>query len=319
MSIEASAASNIALIKYMGKQDSRGSNVPTNSSLSWTLPSLRTVVRLTAQPGVVDAWQPLQGDQFFPMELSKKGEARFLEHFAFLKKSFNLSGAYLIESANNFPSDCGLASSASSFAALTAAANQLAVSQGQQSVDVVTLSDLSRKASGSSIRSFFGPWCLWSESGAKPLEFPINQIFHQVLVVESRKKDVSSSEAHRRVLTSDLFEGRPARAEKRLAKLCQALRTKNWQDAFEITWAEFWDMHALFETSKPSFGYMQSATMDILQKARELWQQEKDGPLVTMDAGPNVHLLWRSEQKSKAEQFTSQFAASVKVINSELA
>lgn len=319
MSIQASAASNIALIKYMGKQESTDVNVPTNSSLSWTLPSLRTFVRLTEVQAATDQWRPLTGDSYFPMELSDKGQARFLKHFEFLKKSFHFTGNYLIESANNFPSDCGLASSASSFAALTSAAHELAVSKGQEPVDVVTLSDLSRRASGSSIRSFFGPWCLWSEAGAKPLEFPIRSILHQVYVVESRKKEVSSSEAHKRVLSSALFEGRPQRAEKRLADLIAAFRAQDWEQAYEISWAEFWDMHALFETSVPHFGYMQPATLAVLQKARELWQSEKDGPIVTMDAGPNVHLLWRADQKSQAEKFSTQFANDIKVLQSELA
>ncbi len=41
----ASAPSNIALIKYMGKVDT-ATNKPTNSSLSWTLNSLRSFVRI---------------------------------------------------------------------------------------------------------------------------------------------------------------------------------------------------------------------------------------------------------------------------------
>ena len=42
----ASAPSNIALIKYMGKTDEQD-NRPTNRSLSYTLNHLRTTVELT--------------------------------------------------------------------------------------------------------------------------------------------------------------------------------------------------------------------------------------------------------------------------------
>lgn len=65
-------------------------------------------------------------------------------------------------------------------------------------------------------------------------------------------------------------------------------------------------MHALFETAQPPFGYMAPASLEILTKARQLWQNDNDGPIVTMDAGPNVHLLWRSEQKEQARRFESE-------------
>lgn len=45
MWIEASAPSNIALIKYMGKTDAV-SNKPTNVSISYTLDELKTFVRM---------------------------------------------------------------------------------------------------------------------------------------------------------------------------------------------------------------------------------------------------------------------------------
>ena len=62
-------------------------------------------------------------------------------------------------------------------------------------------------------------------------------------------------------------------------------------------------MHALFETSSPSFGYFEPQTLTLLNMAREYWLQNSDGPLVTMDAGPNVHLLWREDQQAHALDF----------------
>ena len=50
-------------------------------------------------------------------------------------------------------------------------------------------------------------------------------------------------------------------------------------------------MHALFETSLPSFGYMTAESVEVLHKVREYWRKHDSGPLVTMDAGANVHLL----------------------------
>jgi len=310
--VENSAPSNIALIKYMGKVGSEG-NIPTNSSLSWTLENLRTFVRITEQDGDTDRWAPLERNDLGPIELSQKSKDRFLEHFQFLKSEYGIEGSFLIESANNFPADCGLASSASSFAALTMAATEMfeKIKEGrQESHDYLGLgekAELSRQGSGSSCRSFFAPWALWTPQSIRPLEFPVSRLMHQVVVVEAGKKIVSSSEAHQRITSSALFQGRVERAEKRLADLMQSLREDDWQLARQIVWEEFWDMHALFETSRPSFGYMTEKTLKVLRRLDDMWKETGDGPIVTMDAGANVHMLYRPDQKNLFENLGQEF------------
>lgn len=302
--ITASAPSNIALIKYMGKTDTVA-NRPTNASLSYTLENLRTHVALEPFVGE-DQWAPLPGHR--PIELSETGRAKFLGHFARLKRHFGIEGSYLVRSANNFPSDCGLASSASSFAALTRAAAELARAQGLGTPTVTELSGLSRLGSGSSCRSFFSPWSIWRNEAAEAAPLDL-ELAHAVIIVDDVKKDVSSSEAHRRVVTSDLFKARPARAEARLDALVRALKSDAWDEAYQLCWAEFWDMHALFETSRPNFGYMSPGTLNALGHLRDAWRRDGDGPLVTMDAGANVHLLMRPEQTAAAEGWLDGLSA----------
>lgn len=301
-SVTASAPSNIALIKYMGKTQTQG-NLPTNASLSYTLDHLRTFVRLSVQSGSEpDCWGPLQGAGYEALRLSEKGQTRFLNHLKFLKTQWGIQENFLVESANNFPADCGLASSASSFAALTLAATQIFQKIKPQSwgEDLTKISSLSREGSGSSCRSLFSPWAVWETDSARPLALPYKKLLHQVVIVEAAKKEISSSEAHKLVAQSSLFPGRVERVEKRLLELRQALELQNWKASFEIVWAEFWDMHALFATSTPPFLYMTAGSMKVLEGALQLWKTEEDGPLVTMDAGANVHFLWREDQKEMA-------------------
>lgn len=318
MKIQVSAPSNIALIKYMGKIDTR-ENSPINSSFSFTLDELRTYVEIEKISDTDEElkWQPLIQPGFSPFELSENGKKRFLRHFDSLKKTWGLQGSYLIKSGNNFPSDCGLASSASSFAALTLAASELAEKSGVQDLNRFELAEFSRKGSGSSCRSFFGPWALWSPTGVRPMDLPLTQLKHSVVVVEAGRKTVSSSEAHRRVVTSPLFDGRPARAEARLADLLMAFREQDWERIYQICWAEFWDMHALFETSKPAFGYFEPGTVEVLKTIREIWANEKDGPVVTMDAGANVHLLFRQDQSELQKKIHSFFTPKYICFSSE--
>lgn len=300
MKFRSSAPSNIALIKYMGKEGVE-TNRPTNSSLSFTLDHLTSVVELEFDESLkADDWSPLKKNGLYPIKLSEKGLIKFTRHLNRVREHFDVKGFFHIRSANQFPSDAGIASSASSYAALTRVAIEacLALNSKKVAPSVVEMAELSRLGSGSSCRSFFSPWALWSrDEGVKEVEVTSLSLEHELVVIDAGVKAVSSSEAHLRVATSALFRGRPERAEIRLRQLLSALRSQDWQACFDLVWAEFWDMHALFETAQPPFGYMRPGTIAALSCVRELWRVSGDGPVATLDAGANVHLLWRQDQK----------------------
>ncbi len=307
MWVEASAPSNIALIKYMGKLDST-LNTPCNTSLSYTLEHLRTFVRVKKYEQSLDTWSALKRSDLRPIELSLKGKEKFLHFFSKLKIHFKIVGFFQIESANNFPSDCGLASSASSFAALTMAAYTWASKHNSHlPIRTEQLAQISKQGSGSSCRSFFAPWSIWDETTVKKIEFPLGNLLHQVILCDESVKLVSSSQAHKLVLTSDLFMGRPVRAESRFKDLVQSLQSTQWKLAFNICWNEFWDMHGLFHTANPAFMYMNGHSQNVLQQILLQWQANDDGPLVTMDAGSNVHLLYRQDQVADYQKMILQF------------
>lgn len=149
------APSNIALIKYMGKKD-EVHNIPDNASLSYTLNNLLSSVVLETTSGRKDFWEPLEIPGAGTFILSPSAQNRFLEHLARLKEYFLFSGAFIVRSSNNFPHSSGLASSASSFAALTKC-GMLALSEltNKPLPSIEIQAQLSRLGSGSSCRSFF--------------------------------------------------------------------------------------------------------------------------------------------------------------------
>ena len=313
----AEAPANIALIKYMGKVKGAERNKPTNSSFSYTLNHLRSRVEIYPSETAFDEWVTIDKGQWQPTHLSDRGRKRFLTHFGFLKQKLDIRGVFQIRSANNFPSDCGIASSASSFAALTLASYELARSQNPKlDLSINKVAELSRIGSGSSIRSFISPFALWDERGVSAVEIPYQNLIHQVVVVDKEKKAIGSSDAHERVTTSLLFQNRPERAQVRLENLLANFKEKNWSAAFEIVWAEFWDMHALFATAVPSFFYMSSHSLEVIEVLHSYWRENSDGPLVTMDAGANVHLIFRENQKKVAEHFYLLFRKKFEVISS---
>lgn len=296
--------SNIALIKYMGKKD-KEKNIPSNTSLSWTLPHLLTRVDLEVQPGGEDRWEALPSD--FPFEMSQKGLKKFLDHLHLLKAEFGIKENFIVRSSNNFPADCGIASSASSFAALTETACMAFAEMTGTEIGRKKKAQLSAVGSGSSCRSFFEGMVEWNEEGVKSLDHPFESLYHMVVLVGAGKKEVSSSDAHIKVESSLLFEGRAHRCEKRREALLESWTKVDWEASSQIIWSEFQDMHALFETSQPSFSYMLPGTIDVLNAIRTFWKREGRGPWVTMDAGPNIHLLWNQEQKDLSLKFYKEF------------
>jgi len=193
--------SNIALIKYMGKADFR-THQACNPSLSYTLPGFTSTVTLRVAATARDHFMTHN-------TLSEKAQKRFLKHLQFIKDTLQYKGFFEVDSSNSFPSSCGLASSASSFAALTACAlKAIATCTGQQGLLEMSFEEqalMSQRGSGSSCRSFFAPWALWDQRGARSIELPYQQLKHHVVVVSDLQKEVSSSEAHQRVLESFIF------------------------------------------------------------------------------------------------------------------
>ena len=283
------APSNIALIKYMGLSD-HANKIPANASLSYTLK--KAVTTLHASENNVDLIDvPL-------------GKDRYEAFYKTLKDKFSITGTYSIISGNNFPAACGIASSAASFAALTATMAKLA--QLEINEDIAALS---RFGSGSACRSFFKGWVEWRENQVYPQSFPFNDLEHAVLLLDTSRKKISSSAAHKMVESSPNFKERIINVETRLKNLKYELVNKNWQNAALIIKEEYLDMHKLFTTCWQGFSYRS----DLNQKI-EGWCEQYNkifgiGPWVTLDAGPNIHLLFQNnaEKTHFLKEFSKTF------------
>jgi len=304
---------NIALTKYIGKQDSdafEGINQALHPTLSYLLPELYTVVTLTYDPCLSkDIWLTKPGVP----KLSHYEIMRFLSHLSYVKGQLGFEGCFTVESRNNFPRSAGLASSSSSFAALTACAVKAIESvdarQDSLKLSKKSIALLSRGGSGSSCRSFYGPWCLWDQEHLEPLSFDTwDRLQHAVLMFSSEQKHISSSKAHHFVRTSPYFEQRQENVLKRNISLRKALHGKDWQTTYHLVWADFIEMHRLFHTSQPSFTYCTPLIRRSLEFLQAWWSNNGDGPLITMDAGSNIHLLFRPDQKYERDRLLRQFA-----------
>lgn len=287
--------SNIALVKYWGKRPGN-LNLPLVSSLSYTLDGYgsKTHIALDEKDSLILNGKEKSGDE------AKKT-------FAFLDLFRATSEYYRVVSDNNIPTAAGVASSASGFAALTAAMIAL---KGWD-VPLKEQSMLARLGSGSAARSFWNGIVLWHkgvredgmDSYAEPVTLQTEPMAMAVLLLDQSQKKISSREAMKISLaTSPLAAEWPARQQ---AHLDAALKVKDLPSLGHIAEENAELMHELIRTGTPSVDFDLSETKEWKTRVRQ-WRGQGVPVWFTQDAGPNLKLLFpRASQKDITERLNA--------------
>lgn len=287
------APSNIALVKYWGKRNS-DYNLPLTDSLSVSLDNKGTTTTISIADGQDQCI--LNGK---PIEMHSDFGKR-LTHFLDGVRPGGL--CFHIETTSNIPVAAGLASSASGFAALVLALNQLF---GWQCSDT-DLSRMARVGSGSACRSIWNGFVKWQagteatgqDSFGIPLDITWPELRIGLLIVDEAEKPMSSRRAmNHTVATSDLFRTWPERTAQAMRQLESALSEKDFGTLGHIAENHALLMHATMEDAKPPVSYSTEATQAIRKK---VWKLRQDGIAVfsTQDAGPNIKLLFLQPTQS---------------------
>ena len=310
--------SNIALVKYWGK---RGKQLPQNPSISFTLSECCTESFVEAEKAEHFGFQFFFEGKENPA-FGVKIEKFLLENQAFFPfiNQMNLK----VESRNTFPHSSGIASSASSMSAfvmcLLDIEYQLAGIERQQagvfSVVPQKASYFSRLASGSACRSVFPKMALWgatpcfegsSDEYAVSLENDIHPVFKtyrdSILIVSGETKSVSSRAGHGLMEGNPYAPARYAQANENIKNLLAALKTGDLDTFINITESEALQLHALMMCSNPSFILMKPNTLRIIEEVRRFSNETHIPLCITLDAGPNVHLLYPEDEAKKVEKF----------------
>lgn len=308
--ITVKSPANIAFIKFWGKKDPK-LNIPFNSSISMDLSNCYTVTSVQFDEKLNKDQIRVEGK-----DLSDSKRDRVIHILDLVR---GMSGKKIfakVVSKNNFPSDAGIASSASAFSALALAASKaigLNLSEKELSI-------LARRGSGSASRSVndgFSEWVAgssdktsYSKSIAKPNHWDIRDL---VVVVSVGAKKASSTEGHSVATTSPFFATRQKNIKKRIAALRSALLNKNYKKFGELTEEEAIELHVMAMTSKPAIYYWNEGTMEVMSTVREL--REK-GTLCyyTMDAGPTVHVICQGQDEAKVKGCLSKLKNTIKII-----
>jgi len=282
----ATARANFALVKYWGKRDA-ALNLPDVGSISITLDALWSETRLELDPS-------LTSDRF---ELAGQDDERAPARVSALLDRFRaLSGQQVfarVASFNNFPTGAGLASSASGFAALVAAADRawgLALEPARRS-------ELARIGSGSAARSIFGGFVEMHrgrradgrDAVAEPLlarqRWPLEVV---IAVSDPTRKAVGSTEGMTRTAeTAPFYAAWVANQPRDLDVARTAIAGRDFEALAAISEASALTMHGLAMSARPGLLYFNAVTVECLHRVRQL-RREGHGVFFTVDAGPQV-------------------------------
>ncbi len=307
---EARANVNIALIKYWGKRD-ENLIIPYTSSLSLTLADWGTKTRVSFDEDLSEDCVSLDGVKLANDE-SNKVRNRIVSTLDLIRKRAGISTKARVDSHNSVPTAAGLASSASGFAALTAAG---AYAAGLD-LSARELSRLARRGSGSACRSIFGGLVVWhageddESSYAEPIDMPENlELAMIAIVLNPGSKPISSREAMRRTVeTSSTYMPWVNQSEKDFQNAICAIKNSDIEALGSIVESNFAGMHETMHNAVPAINYLTEESYKVLDIVKSL-RSEGLPAWATMDAGPNVKVLTVKSQAQKvADELRSRIS-----------
>jgi diphosphomevalonate decarboxylase len=309
--------SNIALVKYWGKLPNQ---IPANPSVSFTLNTAVTTTTLYYEKRTV-----VSVDYSFDLFFEGKPKPEFKPK---IETFFNRINSYLpflkdyhfeIHSSNSFPHSSGIASSASSMAALA-----LCLLEIEKALDPVMSEDhfykkasfLARLGSGSACRSITGSIVQWGKhneinesSDLFGISYtaevhPVFQNYQDtILLVHKGQKQVSSTAGHDLMHTHPFATERFSQAHRNISKMMAILKQGDLIKFMELVESEALTLHAMMMTSLPYFILMKPQTLEIIEKIWAFRAATNTPVCFTLDAGANVHVLYPEKVSAKVLQF----------------
>ncbi|MFL5786138.1 MAG: diphosphomevalonate decarboxylase [Bacteriovoracaceae bacterium] len=293
--------SNIALVKYWGK---KGHQLPANPSLSMTLKECFTETTVKFEPA---------GKLEVTVNFEGKSNEKFADKIrAYLQSLKNdlpwIEGLTVtVDTKNTFPHGTGIASSASGLSAFALCLTDYM----QPTMDELFMkraSSLARLASGSACRSVYGGFTTWgdvSDEYASLIEVhkELTHLHDTIVVVSGKEKSVSSTAGHGRMTEHAFREARYQQARDNFRGMKEALTAGDMAEVGRITENEALSLHAMMMTAPESFTLLRPQSLSAMEIIRDFRKQSGLPVYFTLDAGPNLHLIYPEEGAHKIETF----------------
>lgn len=311
--------SNIALVKYWGK---KGIQLPANPSISFTLDEAKTITKVTLEEKQTkDDYEVLVMYQGKEMP---SFEGKIIQFLNRTSKLFTFAKDYrvVVNTVNTFPHSSGIASSASGMSALALCLCSIEEQiEGNKTLDFKRKASIaSRLGSGSACRSLYGGLVSWGKhpdfvgsSDDFATELDSSEVFEGfysfmdlILIVEEGEKSVSSTLGHSLLEKNPFSQVRYQEANANMIRIKKALKEGDLRMFTKIVEAEAMMLHALMMTSDPYFILMKPATLEIINRVWNFRKQSGLHPVITLDAGANVHILFPEQEKEAILEFAKE-------------
>ena len=302
---------NIAIIKYWGKKDPI-KMIPATSSISLTLENLFTETEIS----FITREEAIEKTGQASDLLYINGELQNEEQIKKIAKVVNLfrddrNQLVKIDTTNNMPTEAGLSSSSSGLSAAIKACNKLF----DKNLSREELAQISKFASGSSSRSFFGPVGMWDKDTGEVSEVKTDlKLAMIVLVLNEEKKIISSRKGMALCMeTSTSFDEWIRQSEIDFENMKKYLSEGDFSKVGELTEENALRMHETTKNANPPFTYLTEKSFEAMEYVREL-RKQGESCYFTMDAGPNVKVLCLEED---FERLKDIFGKKYKIIASK--
>ena len=317
-SVKWKSPSNIAIVKYWGKH---GVQLPRNPSISFTLATAHTKTQVDYARKDDDGTVTL--DFLFEGAANEAFAAKIRTFLTSLLPTMPYLGQIhlRIESTNSFPHSSGIASSASAMSALAlcicSIEHDLFQTLPTAEAYLQKASNIARLGSGSAARSVIPQLGVWGQHSAVEQSSDLHAVgvdgvhedfltYHDdILIISAGEKPVSSRAGHA------LMEGNPyaavrySQAADRLAETIAIMRDGDLHAFGKLAEDEAMTLHALMMCSDPSYVLMQPQTLAAIEDIRNYRQETGHPVYFTLDAGPNIHLLYPDAVRQEVQTFVS--------------
>ena len=294
------------LLKYHGLRDEEA-RFPYHDSISLcTAPShTRTTVSFDADLDndsyVIDG-EPVEG----------RGEERIAGLVDHVRDLADLDSPVRLESENDFPTNVGLGSSSSGFAAAAVAlcaAAELDCSRGE-------LSAIARRGSSSAARAVTGGFSHLSagvndaDCRSERIETDLDERTKVVVGLVSAYKE--TEDAHREAARSHMFDARLAHVHGELAELRGALYEDDFERTFSLAERDSLSLAATTMTGPDGWVYWRPETLRIFDTVRDL-REEGVPAYFSVDTGASVYVNVEEGYEERVERAISDLGVETRV------
>lgn len=282
------------LVKYHGMRDD-SLRYPYHDSISVCTAPSHTITTASFESALAADQYVIDGE-----EVNEQGSSRIASVIDHVREIADTDTRVRLESENNFPTNVGLGSSSSGFAAATVAV------AGAADLELTPpeLSAIARRGSASAARSVTGGFSILHDgmNDADCRSHRIRSVLEEDvrIIVGEVPAYKHTSRAHREAAESHMFSARLAFVHEQLAAMKDALRAGDFDRTFDIAERDSLSLAATTMTGPEAWVYWRPETLEIFQTVRAL--REEDIPAYfSTDTGASVYVNTTVEHAETVE------------------